>query len=141
MHKQEQTTGQRYNSAVDWWLGTILIASPVFCIGLGLYFLTFSPKDGIISILAGCFVSGLTAIFLPCYYTLQDEQLEIRAGILKQRISYQSIIDVSLSSCPLSSPALSLKRLKIKHRKGTALISPVNREEFLEILKARIERS
>ncbi len=129
---------QHYKSAVDWWLAVILAACPLYCIVMGLYFLAVAPEAALYSILAGLLVAGITILFLPCRYTLEEDHLFIRSGIYKQRIPYRSIKDVSFTSSPLSAPAFSLKRLRIEHDRGTVLISPAKREAFIEALKAKL---
>ena len=129
---------ERYPTAVDWWLALILIASPLFCFGLGIYVLPDSTEGAIISILAGVFVAGLTALFLPCHYTLHSDNLMVRSGILKKKVRYADITEIKLSSCPLSSPALSLKRIRIEYAGRSILISPPNREAFIETLQSKV---
>ena len=55
-------------------------------------------------------------------------------------IEILDIISIKRSYNPLSSPAASLKRLRIDYRKngkkGWILISPVREEEFIEMLKS-----
>ncbi|MGJ8672301.1 PH domain-containing protein [Rubritalea sp.] len=127
----------RYRSAVDWWLGAILIACPLVCFGLGFYFLTFSLSAGTWTIVSAIAVAGIIALFLPCHYTLHDDHLLVRSGILKKKIEYKGIREVELSSCPISAPAMSLKRIRIESDAGSVLISPVNRDEFIGILRER----
>mgnify|MGYP001284246405 FL=1 len=128
---------ERYRSAVDWWLGAILVACPLFCIGLGFYFLTFSVNAGFYTILGGLVTAGAIALFLPCHYTLHEDHLLVRSGILKKKIEYKGIREIEPSSCPLSAPAMSLKRIRIESDAGSVLISPVNRDEFIERLRRR----
>ncbi len=132
---------ERYPSAVDWWLAVILIASPLFCFGLGIYVLPDSTEGAITTILSGVFVAGLTAIFLPCHYTLHADHLIVRSGILKKKVRYADITEIKLSACPLSSPALSLKRIRIEYAGHSILISPPNREGFIETLRSRMLES
>lgn len=81
--------------------------------------------------------AGMIALFLPCYYTFQEDHLLVRSGILKKKIEYKGIREIEPSSCPLSAPALSLKRIRIESDAGSVLISPVNRDEFITALKKR----
>ena len=128
---------ERYRSAVDWWLGAILIGCPLFCIGLGIYFLTFSANAGFYTILGGLATAGMIALFLPCHYTFHEDHLLVRSGILKKKIKYNEMREIEPSSCPLSAPAMSLKRIRIESDTGSMLISPVNRDEFIERLRKR----
>ena len=59
-------------------------------------------------------------------------------GIRSYTINIDDIISIKRSYNPLSSPASSLKRLKIteeKNRLKIILISPVREQEFLSLLK------
>lgn len=128
---------KRYRSAIDWWVANLLIGSPLFCVGLGIYFLSSSFSAGILIILGGFVEALLIVLFLPCHYTLDDEHLLVRSGILKKKIQYKGIKKIEPSTCLLSAPAFSLKRIRIESEDGVILISPVNRDEFINLLKAR----
>jgi len=77
-------------------------------------------------------------IIIPCRYTFTDDGLLIQSGLIKTKIDYQRMRDVKPSWNPLSAPALSFKRVKIKLDRGFALISPKRRDEFIVELKRRI---
>jgi hypothetical protein len=128
-----------YPSKVDWWLGSFLVATPLFIIALGLYLIPISKEGAIIAILSGIFTGSLmAALAIPCRYILDEDGLTIQAGLLKEKIQYKEIKGAELSSNPLSAPALSLRRVKIILGSGFRLISPVNRKEFIEELKNKI---
>lgn len=82
------------------------------------------------------------AVFLPLYptrYIIDGDDLLIRYGFQRKRISISQIIYVRRSHNGLASPALSLDRLEIIFNgKSTdsILISPRNRKDFVEDLKA-----
>lgn len=93
----------------------------------------------------GAFLIGILivmplALLLPCRYTVTEEELVIRCGVLKERISLKEIVRVFPASNPLSAPALSLRRVQIDLRKGFRLVSPVDREKFIREIEARVER-
>ncbi len=100
---------------------------------------------------SGAFLSWLTvllvvvicvAVFLSLYptrYIIDGDDLLIRYGFQRKRISISQIIYVRRSHNGLASPALSLDRLEIIFNgKSTdsILISPRNRKDFVEDLKA-----
>lgn len=73
-------------------------------------------------------------------YVITDKQLLLKIwGIPFGSYSISQIISVERSYNPLSSPAASLKRLRVRFKKGykwpIVLISPVREPEFLEKLK------
>jgi hypothetical protein len=72
---------------------------------------------------------------IPCHYTLTDSFLLIGCGFLNEEIKYEKIKSASLSSNPLSAPALSLSRVKVDLENGFRLISPQNREAFIAELE------
>lgn len=81
-------------------------------------------------------------IFGGIRYIITDKQLLVKMwGVQYGSVPLTHIKSVKRSYCLLSSPAASLKRLRliIKFKKGIdwpfALISPVREQEFLEKLK------
>lgn len=81
------------------------------------------------------------AVFLliyPTKYIIDGDNLLIRCGFQRKRISISQIIYVRRSHNLLASPALSLDRLEIVYKEtytDSILISPRNRKEFVESLK------
>ena len=72
-------------------------------------------------------------------YTITDKQLIISTwGTCKMSFMLSQILSVERSYNMLSSPAVSLKRLGIRFKKGSKypwiLISPVREQEFLDTL-------
>jgi hypothetical protein len=132
-----------YPTKVDWWLAVILAAVPVMCVG----FLLVSPIAAR-PILVGA--TGLVAamylgLVLPMRYAITDEHVVVRHGLVTQRIALRDITLVEPTRSPLSSPALSLDRLRITFGEGffrSAMISPAAKAEFLAELaaKAKLER-
>jgi len=90
----------------------------------------------------GVLINALVIAFMihayfTTYYELEDDALHIQCSFFYSlRIPYASIRKVKYTSNPLSSPALSLKRLQIDYGKmSSVMISPHTRETFLEALK------
>jgi hypothetical protein len=105
---------------------------------LGVYLLTQSVGAGVITIITGLGVGGLTALLaLPCHYTLTDERLIIRCGLLTDEVPLRRIKQAEKSSSLWSAPALSLQRIKLTLDDGSRVISPLDRDQFLTDLKAR----
>jgi len=81
----------------------------------------------------------LLLIAYPVFYEITVSTLEIRSGLLLHyRIPLASIVRVSPTRNPLSSPAWSLDRLRIDYtkdgRKRAIMISPVDKKNFLRQL-------
>ncbi len=78
-------------------------------------------------------------LLIPCHYTLTDDAILIRCGLLRQRIALKDVRAIELSDCPLSAPALSLRRIRIETMNGREqLISPRDREGFIAEVRAKI---
>lgn len=72
-------------------------------------------------------------------YTLTDRELLIRSGPFRTRIDLETLDQVTPSRIALSSPALSLDRLRLRTRRNRfgVLISPEHKHAFVQQLLAR----
>ena len=95
--------------------GSILVAVLVAVVGVGLpLWLLFSTR-----------------------YTLEATYLLAQSGPFKWVVPLADIKSITPSNNPLSSPALSLDRLRIDYGKGRMLlISPRDKEQFLQDVEA-----
>ncbi len=76
-------------------------------------------------------------LLLSTRYTLSEDQLVVQCGPFKWRIPLAEIIEITPTSNPLSSPALSLDRLRIEYGEGSSLmISPCKKQQFIDDIKA-----
>ena len=123
-----------YKSKIDWWLGAILV---VAMIASGLAGLKALSADTPNSIWTALLIGGV-GLFLPLVsllstrYVIQGQQLVVRSGLFKWRISINEIWDITPTSDPIASPALSLDRLRITYGKNkSVLISPRDKDAFL----------
>ena len=83
---------------------------------------------------------GILALFFGISYAIKDKRLLVKTfGITCGSAEISKIISAERSYNPLSSPAGSLKRLKIRFKKNYKgpyfLVSPVREQEFLDALK------
>jgi hypothetical protein len=98
---------------------------------------------GVISVVGYALL--LSLLVFPMSYTIGDG-IAVRAGkLLRIDISWEQLISAELSTSLLSSPALSLRRIRLEFTKpngkrGFVLISPVEREGFLHALVAASPR-
>lgn len=76
-----------------------------------------------------------------CHYTLEADHLRVQSGVVRWRIPYADITDVQASRSPWAAPALSLRRVKISYRGRFQLVSPRERERFIDELRARVARA
>lgn len=129
-----------YPSKIDGWLAIILFAAPVATIG-GLA-IAISSGHGIAVAAMG--VGVIAAIYLglvfPMRYGIDSAHVVVRHGVVRQRIALGDILEVESTRSPLSSPALSLDRVRITFGRGffkSAMISPAAKVEFLAELAQR----
>jgi uncharacterized membrane protein YdbT with pleckstrin-like domain len=136
-----KTMNTKYPSSIDTWIAFVLIGSPLLAIGSGIFVFPKSTAAGLTLIAMG-FMSGALIAMLawPCYYSLEDKHLRIKCGISKEDILIDRIKSVERSSSLWSAPALSLKRVKIVLDDGFRLVSPADREAFIEALEQRIRK-
>jgi hypothetical protein len=78
-------------------------------------------------------------------YGLTETHLIVRYGLVRQRVALADITAVAPTRSPLSSPALSLDRLRITYGTGVfknVMISPADKKQFLVelALRARLVR-
>jgi hypothetical protein len=71
-------------------------------------------------------------------YTTTDTHLRIRCGPLRRNVPLADVRAVRPTRNPLSSPALSLDRLRIEYSRAlAAMVSPDDKEGFLRALRTR----
>ncbi len=141
MHKTIRPTV--YDSAVDLWIAALILLSPLTSVVIGIYLLVDGQADGAMYLfLIGAGVLLLTLVLIqPCRYTILDDSLSIRCGILFYQIPLNEIESVEASGSWLSGPALSLRRVKIKTSHRTILVSPKEREAFITNLSNAASQS
>lgn len=128
-----------YYSKVDWWLIAVIVGSVLFTFALGIFMFHQTRIGSYICFGSGIFIGGLFLLLaVPCKYTLTEDRVIIQSGILRQEALYSQITGVKKSNNPLSAPALSLQRVKITMTNGFKLISPKNREQFIEELISKL---
>jgi hypothetical protein len=74
-------------------------------------------------------------IMRATYYVIEGDTLMIRSGIAKWRVPIRDIRSISPTRSVLSSPALSLDRLSIEYGRKTIMISPEEKQRFIEALR------
>ncbi|KRI53637.1 PH domain-containing protein [Acinetobacter pittii] len=134
----------KFRSKIDWWLLLIFIvitANIVIKIyeANHLYSLASNFPHLIIYSLV------IFIIWLPIfntYYVVENNTLVIKSLVFRWKINIDDITQIEPTHNPLSSPALSLDRLKIYYIKNekiaTVMISPKNKEAFLQAINKRL---
>lgn len=129
-----------YKSKVDLWLGALLWLSIVMCFIPLVSVIPAGTKGeiamAIITLLVG---AGIPLwLMLTTCYILSDTNLLVKSGPFRWQLALKDIHHVAPTRNPLSSPALSLDRLKIDYGHYQSLmISPKNKTEFMQDLEAR----
>lgn len=129
-----------YDSAIDWWVAALILLTPALAAGIGIRLLVDGNADGAMWLfLIGAGSLLLTLAFtLPCRYTILDDALSIRCGLLFFQISLRDIESVEPSHSWLNGPALSLHRVRIVTRQRSVLVSPRHRDRFIADLQRSI---
>ena len=133
---------RKFDSKIDTWLLVILVGVVIVSSISVASALAIGGRELWWALLPATLGVGLPAwVFLSTNYTIAGDVLIIRGGPFRWKIDIDSITSITPTSNPLSSPALSLDRLRIEYAKGRAImISPKDREEFLAELEAARSR-
>lgn len=135
-------TNPTYHSRIDFWFVVSIIGSLAWCAYLAWSLRIEEPVGSGIAVFIGAslaftYVYGL----MPCKYTLENSAVKIQLGRTLQAIAYSEIKKITPETSFASSPALSLRRVRIEYRGGDVSISPRRREEFIAELHRRIDRA
>jgi len=128
-----------YRSKIDAWLVAVLaLAMAVSLFVTFMIFSTGSPVAWLVAaVTAGIGVGLPLWLLLSTRYTLEPRRLVVQSGPFKWRIAVADITSITPSSNPLSSPALSLDRLRIDYgRSSSLMISPRNKDQFVREIEA-----
>ena len=124
-----------FKSAVDRWFYLVLLSIPASMIPTLLY-ADLDADAGLLFLLAAILLSALLLpvwILLNTRYCVDGETLDVRSGPFRWRIPRASIVSIEPSRSLLSSPALSLNRLRVRYgQQQEILLSPADREGFIK---------
>lgn len=141
---EEAETGEAkvYRTAIDWWLGLLLGGCEIYMI-----FLAVEPilRTGKINWAMILLAVGMSILLLPLFgikYILYSEHLLISMNLYgKLRVRYADIVEMKKTNNPLSSAAMSLRRIQIDYVESgvhrMVLISPVKRKMFIEEIEQK----
>jgi len=126
-----------YKSKIDTWIAVVLAIAVA---------ISLSASGSIVSAggpwwVAAFIVALGTALplwlLLGTNYRLASGQLYIRSGPFKWRVPVMAITSIVPTDNALSSPALSLDRLRIEYSQGKAvMVSPRNKDMFIRDIEA-----
>ena len=127
-----------FESRRDGWLMVILGGSAVIDIVIAAFLtgadMPLLPKALTIGVLLA---SGVLILWIMrgTRYTVDREALTAYCGPFRWRVPLAEIHDIEPTRSPVSSPALSLDRMKISYGNGrTLLVSPADKERFRNAL-------
>lgn len=132
-----------FSSKIDGWLLVVLLGSALACL--------FAAGSIMLSQIAGALWLAVVVVLLGCAlpawllaatnYALTATTLDIRSGPFRWRLSLTDVTRISPTRNPVSSPALSLDRLRIEYGDGRwIIISPREKERFIRELEQRRAR-
>ncbi|WP_101926354.1 PH domain-containing protein [Luteimonas cellulosilyticus] len=129
-----------YRSRIDPWLLAVLGGAAAISLAAAVLVVSRSPTiaGALIAVFTAAIGAGLPLWLLEStHYTVVHDRLLVRSGPFSWRIPLADITAVTPSTNPLSSPALSLNRLRIDYGPGrSVMISPRDRARFLAELDA-----
>ncbi len=127
-----------YRSKIDTWLGIVLGGVPLASL-VAVWQLIHAPIPGrgliavVILLLGVCL--PLSLLFFTTY-TIDDRLLRIRSGLFTWHVALDSISKITATNDPVSSPALSLDRIRIEYGTGKSVaVSPLKKDDFLRDLR------
>ena len=129
-----------YRSKIDWWLAALLGYAIVFSAGYSIYMMAMGgPEYWWLALITTAVGAGLPLwILLTTRYILEAETLFVKSGPLTWRVPIAEISDIRPTRNPLSSPALSIDRLRIEYSGCRAImISPREKEHFVAEIEKR----
>ena len=143
MHEHKtQSIDSNYTTKKDLWLVIPLITLSLFFLYVPIIIFS-EPVHPLVKIFGSIYFLLMSA-FIPWLifgtsYGLTDTHLIIRCMSRQSHIPLQDIYEVFPTHNPLSAPAFSLDRLRIKFKGSRfgALISPKDRAEFMRDLQSR----
>ncbi|MDJ0792679.1 MAG: PH domain-containing protein [Woeseiaceae bacterium] len=133
----------RFNSKVDGWLIPVIV---IAIAGMLAAFVAVLIEDTplwlklVVSFTSVLFCGFLFAVLMSTYYVVADGVLRIVSGPFRWKVAISDIVEITPTRNPVSSPALSLDRLKISYgNRRFVLVSPADKDGFNRAIE--LERS
>ena len=134
---------KRFNSKVDRWLLYLLVAVIVFEVAVMSFIATQVNRPGEavgLLIAALLLVALIGSVLLRTHYTIDGDVLRVVSGPFRWAVQIDEIESVEATRNPVSSPALSLDRLRIRYGEGRQImVSPADRSGFLKAIGQEID--
>ena len=129
-------TAKRFNSKIDTWLLYLLIAVMVFEVVV-MTIAAIQMNDPLATtaliVTALLILALIGSLLTHTYYSIDGNTLKIVSGPFRWKVPIDQIHKIKATRNPLSSPALSLDRLRIEYgNKRAILVSPADKSAFLK---------
>jgi len=129
----------RFSSKVDSWLVPVMVLAMAGLLAALIGVLVTPnpwPVRALVAAVSVAVVLLLFAVFRGTHYTITEQELRIVSGPFRWTVPIDEITAIAPSRNPLSSPALSLDRLKISYGKRKfVLISPSDKAGFMRAME------
>ncbi len=133
----------RFPSKIDGWLIPVMVVGMAGAL-VALIAVMITPTPWPVRVLTAV-VTVLVlflmfSVFRGTYYVVEHDELLVVSGPFRWRIPLADITGVEPTRNPLSSPALSMDRLKVMYGKRKfVLVSPEDKDGFIRALRANRE--
>lgn len=134
----------RFASKVDGWMIPVMIVAVAGMIwSLVAVMITETPWQIriVVAIVTVLVIALLFSVLTRTHYTVANGELRVVSGPFRRTISLSDITGVEPTRNPMSSPALSMDRLKVSYgKKKFVLISPADKAGFLNAIERQTRR-
>lgn len=127
-----------FRSKVDTWLSCVLLIAAAMALWAAAATLRQDSGTGLLVAVVLVLIGAVLPmwILLGTAYSVESGTLRIRSGPFSWRISVDSIRGIEPSRSPVSSPALSLERLRVEYGAGKwILVSPADQRAFIAAIE------
>jgi len=145
--RSESAGSLTFKSRVDRWLAAVLIGAAAFAVIVVVFAIAVGVvTSGPVALLSALLLvpiaivgAGLPVSLLKSTrYEVTASHLRVVSGPFRWSIPIKDIGGITRTANPLSSPALSLRRLRIEYGRGGAImVSPEDEAGFLRALEER----
>ena len=141
MYAEARITAMRFESKRDLWIVLLMRVTPLVVLATvgGAWYATRhevrGPMIGAVLVILFQFVF-FESIMRSTYYVIEGDTLLIRCSMITWRVPIKEITSITPTRSAVSSPALSLDRLRIEYDDSVILVSPAEKQRFIDSLRA-----
>ena len=137
-------TPKRFPAKIDAWLVVLLVIAIAGVIA-GFVGVVLENEEPVVTLFMGAVmllvVLLIVSLLFRTYYSVEGETLRIVSGPFRWRVPIAEIESIEPTRNPLSSPALSLDRLRVRYSgKKSIMISPADKQRFAKALGIEISK-